>query len=73
MSEIGKILIFLGAFMIIIGALIFFMGRVGFLGQLPGDFVLRKRNVTIVFPLATSILLSIILSVIFYLARFFRK
>lgn len=73
MPELGKILVTVGVFLVIIGVLIFLCGKIGFFGQLPGDFVIKKKNVTIIFPLATSILLSIILSLIFYFTRFFRR
>lgn len=73
MPELGKMLVTVGVFLVIIGGLIFLGSKIGFFGQLPGDFVIKKKNFTLIFPLATSILLSIILSLIFYLTRFFRK
>ncbi len=66
MSEIGKMLIFIGFMMIAIGGLIFVLGKSG-LGWLPGDIVIRKKNFTFVFPLASSILLSIILTLIMWI------
>lgn len=73
MPELGKMLVTVGVFLVIIGGLLLVAGKTGILGQLPGDFVIKKKNVTIIFPLATSILLSIVLSLIFYLTGFFRK
>jgi hypothetical protein len=73
MPELGKMLVTVGVFLVIIGGLLLVAGKTGILGQLPGDFVIKKKNVTIIFPLATSILLSIVLSLIFYLTGFFKK
>lgn len=67
MNEIGKFLIILGAVIIVLGALLTFAGKIPFIGKLPGDIVIQKRNFVLYFPLGTSILLSIILSLIFYL------
>ena len=65
----GKILIFLGLGIVVLGLLLTFAGRIPFLGRLPGDIVYRKGNFTFYFPLATSILLSIILTLLFWLFR----
>jgi len=67
MSELGKLLMFFGAALIVAGALLVILGRTHLpLGRLPGDIVYRGKNTTVYFPLATSILLSIILSLLFY-------
>jgi uncharacterized membrane-anchored protein YitT (DUF2179 family) len=68
MSDIGKILIAVGALIVIIGLVMVFAGRLG-VGRLPGDFVVRRGNFTFYFPLATSIILSIVISFIFWLMR----
>ncbi len=57
----------LGAVLIAVGAFLTFVHRVPWLGKLPGDIMIQKKNVTVYFPLATSVLISIILSVIFRL------
>lgn len=67
MNEIGKFLIILGVIIIVAGLLLTFAGKIPFIGKLPGDIVIQKRNFILYFPLGTSILLSIILSLIFYL------
>ncbi len=62
----GKILIVLGLVIALVG-LVFMIGtKVPWLGRLPGDFTWKGKNFTFYFPLATSILISIILTVIFY-------
>lgn len=67
MHEAGKILMILGAALIAAGAVLTFVHRVPWLGKLPGDIMIQKKNVTVYFPLATSVLISIILTVIFRL------
>jgi len=67
MQEIGKALIIFGVVLIGIGLLLAFINRVPFLGKLPGDILIQKKNFTFYFPFATSILISIILSIIFRL------
>lgn len=70
-SYFGRVLILLGVFIMIIGALMLLGGKIPGIGRLPGDIVIRKGNFTFYFPLATSIILSIILSLL--LALFSRR
>lgn len=70
-SDIGKILIAIGAVILLAGIIILVSGKIPLIGKLPGDFFLKGKNWSFYFPLATSILLSIILSLIIYLARKF--
>ncbi len=65
----GKMLIILGLFLLIIGILFLVLPKVPFLGRLPGDFVFRRGNFTFYFPLATSIIISVVLTIIFSLFR----
>ncbi len=67
MQEIGKTLIIFGIILIGVGVLLTFFNKIPFLGKLPGDIYIQKKNFTFYFPLATSILISIILSLIFWL------
>lgn len=69
MSEIGKMLIVFGIIMAVVGAILLFAPKIPWLGKLPGDFTYRGERFTFYFPLATCILLSIILSLILYLFR----
>jgi len=67
MSDFGKYLIFFGLILIVAGVLIVFLGRTYLpLGRLPGDILYRGKRTTFYFPLATCILLSVILSLLFY-------
>jgi len=63
----GKLLIFIGVILITLGLLFTFAGRIPWIGKLPGDIYIKKGNFHFYFPLATSILLSAILSLIFIL------
>ncbi|SFA38673.1 Protein of unknown function [Parageobacillus thermantarcticus] len=68
MNSLPKFIMTVGAVLIIIGFLMQFMK----LGRLPGDIIIRKGNTTFYFPVVTSILLSIVLSLIFYILGRFR-
>ena len=68
MAEMGRILAVLGAALVVIGGVVMLIGRAGLpLGRLPGDFLYRGKNTTFYFPLATSILVSVVLSLVFFL------
>lgn len=64
---IGRFLIILGILLIVVGVLLHFTGKISWLGKLPGDIIIQRKNFTFYFPLATSILLSLILTFIFWL------
>jgi len=65
----GRILIFIGVGIVALGLILTLVGRVPFLGRLPGDIVFRRGDFTLYFPLATSILLSLLLTVLLWLFR----
>ncbi len=69
MHTLGRALIFLGLGIVALGLVLTLAGRMGFLGRLPGDIVYRKGNVTLYFPLATSLLISVLLTLLFWLFR----
>jgi len=62
MSEVGKLLLLLGGAIALLGLLLVVAGRVPFLGRLPGDLTWRRGNVSCSVPLASSILLSLLLT-----------
>jgi hypothetical protein len=64
---IGKFLILLGIIVAAVGALLLFSGKIPWIGRLPGDIMIQRRNFTFYFPLATSILFSLILTLIFWI------
>jgi hypothetical protein len=67
-QHIGKFLVITGILIAAVGGLLLLFRNTGvpFLGKLPGDIVIQRKNFTFYFPVATSILLSIILTLIFY-------
>jgi hypothetical protein len=67
LSGFGKLLILLGGVLIIVGAVVVLAGKIPWLGRLPGDIYLERRNFSFFFPLTTSILISVILSLVVYL------
>ena len=66
MNEMAKILIFIGSICILAGAVLLLLGKIPGFGKLPGDIVIKRENFTFYFPIATSLLISIIMSLIFY-------
>ncbi|MGI6338809.1 MAG: DUF2905 domain-containing protein [Bacteroidales bacterium] len=70
MPSLGKILIVAGIILVIAGIVIYFSGdKLGWIGHLPGDIRIEKENVRFYFPITTMIILSIVLSIIIWLAR----
>jgi hypothetical protein len=73
MNSLGRLLIGLGFLLIIAGGLFLILSKIGLpLGRLPGDIAYRGKKFSVYFPLGTSILLSIVLSLIFYVISRFR-
>ncbi len=70
-EDLGKIIILVGLFMVLIGGIMILGSKIPFLGKLPGDILIKRDNFTFYFPLGTCILLSILLTLIFSLI--FRK
>ena len=64
MNDLSRILIITGVVIILIGIFLNFCGKVPLIGRLPGDILIKKDNFTFYFPLATSIIISIILTII---------
>lgn len=70
MAEFGKTLMIVGSLLLLVGALLTFGGKLPWVGRLPGDIFIQRDNFTFYFPLATSLLLSVLLSLLFL---FFRR
>ena len=67
MSDLGRMLILLGSFILVLGLLFLLAGRLHLpFGRMPGDIVWRGKNATFYFPLMTCIVLSVLLSLVFY-------
>jgi len=72
-TPIAKILIIAGAAILFFGVALLFFDRIPLAGKLPGDIVVRRKNFTLYFPLATSILISLILTLVLFVLNIFRK
>ncbi len=69
-TGLGKVLIVLGLALVVVGMLFTFASKIPWIGRLPGDICIKKGNLAFYFPLATCIVLSIILSLIlFFIGR----
>jgi len=74
MSDLGKILIFFGGTLVLVGIVVVLLGRMHLpIGRLPGDIVYRGKNTTVYFPLATSILLCVVLTLLLYVVGKWRR
>lgn len=72
--EPGKLLVLVGAALVLAGIVVLALGPLNLpLGRLPGDFLHRGKNTTLYFPLATSLLVSVVLSILLYLVSRWRK
>jgi len=73
-TEIGKMMVALGLVIVVIGAVFMLFGRTNLpIGRLPGDILYRGKHTTFYFPLATSILVSIVLSLVLYVIARIRR
>ena len=67
MGDLGRVLVFIGGLLLVLGVVLILTGKVNLpIGRLPGDIVYRGKHTTFYFPLMTSILLSVILSLVLY-------
>jgi hypothetical protein len=74
MTELGKLLVLFGAMLVAAGIGLMLLGRMNIpLGRLPGDFLYRGKNTTVYFPLATSVVVSVVLSIVLYLVSRWRR
>jgi len=69
MTELGKALIVLGGVILLVGVLLTVGGRVPWLGRLPGDIFIQRGNFSFYFPLTACLLISALLSLLFFLLR----
>ena len=73
MIPIGKILIVLGAMLLGVGLLLTFFDKIPLLGKLPGDIHIKRGNFEFYFPMATSVVLSLLLTLILWIILHFSK
>ena len=69
MGELGKLLILFGIVLSVAGALLTVAGKIPWLGKLPGDIVYKTDHMTVYFPIVTCLVISVLLSLLFYLFR----
>jgi len=67
LQHIGKLLIVIGIVCAAAGGLLLLSGKAPWLGRLPGDIIVQRKNITFYFPLATSIIISILLTLLFWI------
>jgi len=67
LQQLGRFLVITGIVIAAVGGLLLLSGRVPWIGRLPGDIMIQRRNFTFYFPLATSILLSLVITFILWL------
>ena len=72
MGELARAIILIGVVLVVAGLLLLLFLKTPFPGKLPGDILIKKENFTFYFPLATGIVISIIISLILYLIGKFR-
>ena len=74
MADFGKLLIVLGGILLVAGVVLVLLSRTNLpIGRLPGDILYRGKNTTFYFPLATSIVLSVLLSLVLYVIGRWRR
>jgi len=73
MSGFGKILILFGIISILAGILLLFADKIPYIGKMPGDIRIEKENFKFYFPLTTSIILSVVVSLILWIISIFLK
>ena len=74
MTDLGKLLVVMGGLLVLVGLVVMLVNRSGLpLGRLPGDIVYRGKNTTIYFPLATSVVVSVVLSLVLYVVSRWRR
>ncbi|MBI2007537.1 MAG: DUF2905 domain-containing protein [Candidatus Blackburnbacteria bacterium] len=73
LQDLGRVVIVIGIVLVVLGSLIWFFGKLPFLGKLPGDIMVQKDNFSFYAPVATMILISIFLSIILTIISNLRK
>ena len=77
MTDLGKVLLGFGLLLVVVGGTLvvvgIFAGRAGWIGRVPGDIHIQRENWTFHFPLATSLLVSVLLTILFGILSFFNR
>lgn len=70
-SSLGKILIIIGVVIVSVGVIFILFNKIPWLGKLPGDIIVQRKNFTFYFPITTSIIISVIITLLLWI--FFRR
>ena len=73
MEALGRFVIVTGIVLVVVGLGLLFFDRIPLIGRLPGDIHIKRNNFEVYFPLMTSIVLSVVLTAILWLVRFFSR
>lgn len=74
LRELGRSLLFFGGLLVLVGAFFYFGGKLPFrLGKLPGDIVHRGEHTTFYFPIVTCLVVSVVLTFLFWIISHFRR
>jgi len=74
MGDLGRMLAFVGGLLLVVGLVLILAGKINLpIGRLPGDIVMRGKNTTFYFPLMTSIVLSVILTLMLWVVSRMRR
>jgi len=74
MGDIGRMLVWVGGLILLFGIVLIVAGKMNLpIGRLPGDLTWRGKNTTVYFPLATSVLVSVVLSIVLYVVSRWRR
>ena len=74
MGDLGRTLVFVGGLLLVLGLVLILAGKINLpIGRLPGDIVIRGKNTTFYFPLMTSIVLSVILTLVLWAVNRMRR
>jgi hypothetical protein len=72
-SQLGKFLIIFGVLLVVVGLLLMAGAKFGHLGKLPGDIIYKGKNVQIYFPIVTCLVLSVVLTLVFWVISLLTK
>jgi hypothetical protein len=72
MQQMGKFLVVVGLVVVLLGVLLMFFDKIPFLGKLPGDISIKRENFRFYFPITTSIILSVVISLLLWLFSQFK-
>ncbi|MCZ6776442.1 MAG: DUF2905 domain-containing protein [Ignavibacteria bacterium] len=72
MQQMGKFLVVVGSVVVLLGVLLMFFDKIPFLGKLPGDISIKRENFRFYFPITTSIILSVVISLLLWLFSQFK-